>query len=712
MSSLLKGAIKLFHGAVKDFDSFDSKFATETAFGKGFSFTPDKKIAKDYAEITPSKIKKLWGKEHVEAALERKKDGIPILYEVEASIRTNELLLARKNFESQNKQVKAKLNKLIKEEKIDKNNLDLDKPKFWRQLVKESGKDADALFTKYGIKAVLKDATESKLKQVGGTLEYTVFDPKVLDIKDKVFLQEKRMSKKSMLEREPKQGGGELIGQAAGGVGATVQGAVGVANKAVDLTQDYIDNQGGFGHRVGSGKNLRTGVRIAQDISDVVTDPVGTTKKLVIDKGKKAIGSGINKLVGRWKKRRKKKGEEEEEEATQAFSIGGKVLHLADRLAGKATTAAKDAFLKRDFLRDISTDPEFDEAINDLPEADYKQLMDEIGFDYDMGTGALSSNLGRAQNLDPEMAAKNYMDFGSFDNIRDYLVTRSPNEIRTFIETLEDNAVSEADDRVIVAAERILKEMTQLRVKKAEGGMENRAENLKMELAKEDLDMAHQGRLSSQEQETLGMFPTQGQVLQFREMQKLKEQRRQQETVDQSRMGQAEGGMPVDTYPNIPPEEMDEAMASQLPDEEMEDSYIDFVMDESLNDDDKEYLAMKLEEDPRLSEIMDSIVLTAGEFSGAGEVEGPGTGVSDSIPARLSDGEFVVTKKATDQIGADNLQQMMDNAERAYDGGYQKKAIGGYTIDDPEKSEVASPKTMDEEIKKAMIASSKIPSLQ
>ena len=177
-------------------------------------------------------------------------------------------------------------------------------------------------------------------------------------------------------------------------------------------------------------------------------------------------------------------------------------------------------------------------------------------------------------------------------------------------------------------------------------------------------------------------------------------------------MGQAEGGMPVDTYPNIPPEEMDEAMASQLPDEEMEDSYIDFVMDESLNDDDKEYLAMKLEEDPRLSEIMDSIVLTAGEFSGAGEVEGPGTGVSDSIPARLSDGEFVVTKKATDQIGADNLQQMMDNAERAYDGGYQKKAIGGYTIDDPEKSEVASPKTMDEEIKKAMIASSKIPSLQ
>ena len=54
---------------------------------------------------------------------------------------------------------------------------------------------------------------------------------------------------------------------------------------------------------------------------------------------------------------------------------------------------------------------------------------------------------------------------------------------------------------------------------------------------------------------------------------------------------------------------------------------------------------------------MDKVITTASEFSGAGEVEGPGTGVSDSIPARLSDGEFVFTKKATDQIGADNLQR-------------------------------------------------------
>ena len=79
-----------------------------------------------------------------------------------------------------------------------------------------------------------------------------------------------------------------------------------------------------------------------------------------------------------------------------------------------------------------------------------------------------------------------------------------------------------------------------------------------------------------------------------------------------------------------------------------------------------------LEDDPQLSMIFDKVVGTASEFTGSGEVAGPGTGVSDSIPARLSDGEFVMTRKATDQIGAENLQRMMDDAERAYDGGLMK----------------------------------------
>ena len=165
-------------------------------------------------------------------------------------------------------------------------------------------------------------------------------------------------------------------------------------------------------------------------------------------------------------------------------------------------------------------------------------------------------------------------------------------------------------------------------------------------------------------------------------------------------------GMPVDTYDNIPPEEMDEALASQLPDNQMEDSYIDYILDESLDDSEQEYLADALQKDPRLEGILDKVMVTASEFSGAGEVEGPGTGVSDSIPARLSDGEFVFTRKATDQLGADNLQVMMDDAERAYDGGYQMKAEGGMMEDKDPMSQT------QEEIEKLMMGANRMPSLQ
>ena len=188
-------------------------------------------------------------------------------------------------------------------------------------------------------------------------------------------------------------------------------------------------------------------------------------------------------------------------------------------------------------------------------------------------------------------------------------------------------------------------------------------------------------------------------------------------SADKERLGKAEGslmmpeeGMPVDTYDNIPPEEMDEAMASQLPDDDMEDDYFSYVMDESLDDDEQEYLATALQNDPRLSDIMDKVITVASEFSGAGEVDGPGTGVSDSIPARLSDGEFVMTKKATDQLGADNLQVMMDDAERAYDGGYQMKAMGG-VMDEEDPEDPMMSKTQ-EEIEKLMMGANRMPSLQ
>ena len=175
-----------------------------------------------------------------------------------------------------------------------------------------------------------------------------------------------------------------------------------------------------------------------------------------------------------------------------------------------------------------------------------------------------------------------------------------------------------------------------------------------------------------------------------------------------------ESDMPADTYPNIPPEEMDEAMESQLPDAEMEDKHMEFVFEESLDDEEQSYLMNALEADPKLSQIFDKVLTTASEFTGAGEVEGPGTGVSDSIPARLSDGEFVFTDKATEEIGSDNLQAMMDDAERAYDGGAIRKPAqeGGLLLykgrdEDP----LAYEKIAQDEIKKNMLRSNRAPSL-
>ena len=132
--------------------------------------------------------------------------------------------------------------------------------------------------------------------------------------------------------------------------------------------------------------------------------------------------------------------------------------------------------------------------------------------------------------------------------------------------------------------------------------------------------------------------------------------------------------VPVDTYPNMTPEEEAMPIAS---DEQMQEDYVDYVAAEVLTQDEQDYLNTVLDTDPELEGILDKVVTYATEFTGEGEVEGPGTGISDSIPARLSDGEFVITEKATDQIGADNLQTMMDEAERAADGGKVAYALGG-----------------------------------
>ena len=126
----------------------------------------------------------------------------------------------------------------------------------------------------------------------------------------------------------------------------------------------------------------------------------------------------------------------------------------------------------------------------------------------------------------------------------------------------------------------------------------------------------------------------------------------------------AEGGSIDDQMMMVMTPPMESEMES---DDEMEDGYTQFIMEEALTEEEEDMLMSKLEQDEELAMLFDKVIDVAQEFAGAGPVEGPGSGVSDSIPARLSDGEFVFTAKAVEEIGADNLMAMMKDAEAKAD---------------------------------------------
>ena len=176
-----------------------------------------------------------------------------------------------------------------------------------------------------------------------------------------------------------------------------------------------------------------------------------------------------------------------------------------------------------------------------------------------------------------------------------------------------------------------------------------------------------------------------------------------------ARMGYEEGGsmdsqmpnmMPAESMP-MPAEEMD-----MVSDEQMEQDHLDFIINESLDQEEESYLMQALQADDRLSMIFDKVMDTASEFSGDGPVEGLGSEVSDSIPARLSDGEFVITAKATDEIGSDNLQNMMDSAEEVSDN--RKQVAMGGSIQDESKvdqfGKSIDEDLVDEEIRRSMLS--------
>jgi len=93
-----------------------------------------------------------------------------------------------------------------------------------------------------------------------------------------------------------------------------------------------------------------------------------------------------------------------------------------------------------------------------------------------------------------------------------------------------------------------------------------------------------------------------------------------------------------------------------------------FIGDKSYNLDDDEERKQYFDDLKRKQERRDEVGIMA---AAGGEVNGPGTGTSDSVPARLSDGEFVLTAKAVRgagggdrDIGAARMYEMMSELER------------------------------------------------
>ena len=163
--------------------------------------------------------------------------------------------------------------------------------------------------------------------------------------------------------------------------------------------------------------------------------------------------------------------------------------------------------------------------------------------------------------------------------------------------------------------------------------------------------------------------------------------------VDNSRFEMQNGGLLSDDRNTLysggagaSKKRMDYEEGGMLSDNDMEENYSQFIVEEALTEEEEDMLMNKLEQDEQLAMLFDKVVDVAQEFAGSGPVEGPGTGVSDSIPARLSDGEFVFTAKAVAEIGEDTLMSMMKDAEANADE-RQGFAMGGVYDEEEIKDE-------------------------
>jgi len=129
-------------------------------------------------------------------------------------------------------------------------------------------------------------------------------------------------------------------------------------------------------------------------------------------------------------------------------------------------------------------------------------------------------------------------------------------------------------------------------------------------------------------------------------------------------------------------------LAPEVPLNFEEDIPMDYPMEEEselgLSAEDTEILGQAMSDYPELEGILNKVSTTLmPEFTGDGAVDGPGTETSDSINAKLSDGEFVFTAKAVQHLGVDKLRKMMSKAEEDSDDSsakqeYQQMGDMGY----------------------------------
>ncbi|OUW70123.1 MAG: hypothetical protein CBD71_04445 [Rickettsiales bacterium TMED211] len=180
---------------------------------------------------------------------------------------------------------------------------------------------------------------------------------------------------------------------------------------------------------------------------------------------------------------------------------------------------------------------------------------------------------------------------------------------------------------------------------------------------------------------------------------------------EKERVKKQEGGSMDDQMLMVMTPPMKPEMESEMPmesDDNMENGYTKFIMEEALSEDEEDMLMSKLEQDEELQMLFDKVIDVAQEFAGSGPVDGPGSGVSDSIPARLSDGEFVFTAKATEEIGEDTLMSMMKDAEAQVD---ERQGMQGggmmQNIEEEKVNQFGKPIDSDiarDELKKSMLS--------